>query len=85
VLNLMREHYRRYTPGMVARITGIPADQFLEVAKLVGQMGRPDKVMTGEASAGAGPDRATSPGATADTPPEAQGGGTPPGPTGGDE
>src|SRR5256884_3121264 len=46
VLNLMRKHYRRYTPEMVARITGIPADQFLEVAKLVGQMGRPDKVMT---------------------------------------
>jgi formate dehydrogenase major subunit len=46
VLNLLREHYSRYTPEMVARITGIPAEQFLEVAKLVGQMGRPDKVMT---------------------------------------
>src|SRR5215831_1247728 len=46
VFNLLREHYSRYTPEMVARITGIPADQFLEVAKLVGQMGRPDKVMT---------------------------------------
>ena len=46
VLNLMREHYRRYTPEMVERITGIPRDQFLEVARLVGEMGRPDKVMT---------------------------------------
>jgi formate dehydrogenase major subunit len=46
VLNLMRKHYSRYTPEMVERITGIPADQFLQVAKLVGQMGRPDKVMT---------------------------------------
>ncbi len=46
VLNLMREHYKRYTPEMVSRITGIPADQFLRVAKLVGEMGRPDKVMT---------------------------------------
>jgi formate dehydrogenase major subunit len=46
VLNLMREHYSRYTPEMVERITGIPRDQFLEVAKLVGGMGRPDKVMT---------------------------------------
>src|SRR3989440_3323518 len=46
VLNLMREHYRRYTPEMVARITGIPKDQFLQVAKLVGETGRPDKVMT---------------------------------------
>jgi formate dehydrogenase major subunit len=46
VLNLMREHYSRYTPDMVSRITGIPQDQFLEVAQLVGEMGKPDKVMT---------------------------------------
>jgi formate dehydrogenase major subunit len=46
VMNLMRKHYSRYTPEMVERITGIPRDQFLEVAKLVGEMGRPDKVMT---------------------------------------
>ena len=31
---------------MVERITGIPRDQFLEVAKIVGETGRPDKVMT---------------------------------------
>jgi formate dehydrogenase major subunit len=46
VLNLLRKHYSRYTPEMVERITGIPRDQFLQVAKLVGEMGRPDKVMT---------------------------------------
>ncbi len=46
VLNLMRKYYSRYTPEMVERITGIPRDHFLEVAKLVGEMGRPDKVMT---------------------------------------
>jgi formate dehydrogenase major subunit len=46
VLNLLRKHYSRYTPEMVERITGIPKDQFLGVAKLVGEMGRPDKVMT---------------------------------------
>ncbi len=46
VLNLMRKHYSRYTPEMVSRITGIPRDQFLRIAKLVGEMGRPDKVMT---------------------------------------
>jgi formate dehydrogenase major subunit len=46
VLNLMRQHYSRYTPEMVERITGIPRDQFLEVARQVGEMGRPDKVMT---------------------------------------
>ncbi len=46
VLNLMREHYSRYTPEMVERITGIPRAKFLEVAEMVGEMGRPDKVMT---------------------------------------
>jgi formate dehydrogenase major subunit len=46
VLNLMRRHYARYTPEMVERITGIPRDQFLQVAEMVGEMGRPDRVMT---------------------------------------
>src|SRR5215472_10257632 len=46
VFQLMKQHYSRYTPEMVERITGIPRDQFLKVAQLVGQMGRPDKVMT---------------------------------------
>jgi formate dehydrogenase major subunit len=46
VLQLMKQHYSRYTPDMVERITGIPKDQFLQVAQLVGTMGRPDKVMT---------------------------------------
>jgi len=46
VFQLLKQHYSRYTPEMVSRITGIPAEQFLEVAKIVGEMGRPDKVMT---------------------------------------
>src|SRR5207248_5582167 len=46
VFQLLRAHYSRYTPEMVASITGIPADQFLEIAKIVGETGRPDKVMT---------------------------------------
>ena len=46
VLNLLKAHYSRYTPEMVSSITGIPQDQFLEVAKLVGETGKPDKVMT---------------------------------------
>jgi formate dehydrogenase major subunit len=46
VLNLLREHYKRYTPEMVERITGIPRQEFLEVAELVGETGRPGKVMT---------------------------------------
>jgi len=46
VFQLMKKHYSRYTPEMVSRITGIPQDQFLRIAQLVGEMGRPDKVMT---------------------------------------
>jgi len=46
VFQLMKEHYSRYTPDMVSRITGIPQDQFMRIAQLVGQMGKPDKVMT---------------------------------------
>src|SRR5215470_2184187 len=46
VFQLLRKHYSRYTPEMVASITGIPPEQFLEIAKIVGECGRPDKVMT---------------------------------------
>ncbi|HXG95487.1 MAG TPA: molybdopterin-dependent oxidoreductase [Gemmatimonadales bacterium] len=46
VYQLLKQHYARYTPEMQATITGIPTEQFLEIAKLVGEMGRPDKVMT---------------------------------------
>jgi formate dehydrogenase major subunit len=46
VFQLLRDHYSRYTPEMVSSITGIPVDQFMEVAKIVGEMGKPDKVMT---------------------------------------
>jgi formate dehydrogenase major subunit len=46
VFQLMKKHYSRYTPEMIANISGIPAADFLEIAKIVGEMGRPDKVMT---------------------------------------
>ncbi len=46
VFQLMKAHYSRYTPDMVSSITGIPAGDFMKVAELVGQMGKPDKVMT---------------------------------------
>src|ERR1700737_4079048 len=46
VFQLLKKHYSRYTPEMVSTITGIPQEDFLRVAKLVGEMGRPDKVMT---------------------------------------
>ena len=46
VFQLLKKHYSRYTPEMVSSITGIPVDDFNTVAQLVGQMGKPDKVMT---------------------------------------
>src|SRR5579872_7434825 len=46
VFQLMKAHYARYTPEMVETITGIPKDDFLKIAAIVGEMGRPDKVMT---------------------------------------
>jgi formate dehydrogenase major subunit len=46
VFQLMKTHYSRYTPEMVSSITGIPVADFNKVADLVGQMGKPDKVMT---------------------------------------
>ena len=46
VFQLMKTHYSRYTPDVVSSITGIPVSEFDQVADLVGQMGKPDKVMT---------------------------------------
>jgi formate dehydrogenase major subunit len=46
VFQLLKQHYARYTPEMVQTITGIPKEDFLKVAQVVGEMGRPDKVMT---------------------------------------
>jgi len=46
VFQLLKNHYARYTPEMVSSITGIPVDQFNAVAQIVGEMGKPDKVMT---------------------------------------
>ena len=46
VFQLMKQHYSRYTPEVVENITGIPRDQFTEIAKMVGEMGKPDKVMS---------------------------------------
>src|SRR5881296_1400341 len=46
VFQLMKAHYSRYTPEVVSSITGIPVADFTKVAELVGQMGKPDKVMT---------------------------------------
>jgi formate dehydrogenase major subunit len=46
VFQLMKQHYSRYTPEAVESITGVPKEDFLKVAQLVGEMGKPDKVMS---------------------------------------
>src|SRR5258708_29298972 len=34
VFQLMREHYSRYTPEMVERVTGIPREQYLKTIEM---------------------------------------------------
>ena len=46
VFQLMKKHYARYTPEIVQTVTGIPKEDFLKIAPIVGEMGKPDKVMT---------------------------------------
>jgi formate dehydrogenase major subunit len=46
VFALLKKHYSRYTPEVVSAITGMPQADFLKVAEIVGEMGKPDKVMT---------------------------------------
>lgn len=46
VFQLLKKHYLRYTPEMVTDITGTPLDKLLEVYKLFGSTGTPDRVGT---------------------------------------
>jgi len=39
----LKKHYSRYTPEVVSRITGIPQDKFLEIAKTYCATGAPEK------------------------------------------
>ncbi len=43
VFQLLKKHYSRYTPEMVHKITGTPADKLVEIYKLYGSTGKPDK------------------------------------------
>ena len=43
VFQLLKKHYSRYTPELVSRITGTPKEKLLEVYKIYGSTGRPDK------------------------------------------
>ncbi len=44
VFQLMKDHFSRYTPEVVADTTGMPREKFLEVAELFSSTGAPDKV-----------------------------------------
>ena len=46
VFNLMKQHYSRYTPEMVSRITGTPKEQFLKVCEMIAETSAPDKTTT---------------------------------------
>jgi len=46
VYQQLKKHYSRYTPDLVSRITGTPKDAFLKVCEAIGEMSKPDKVMT---------------------------------------
>jgi len=43
VFQLLRKHYSRYTPEMVHKITGTPADKLIEIYRLYGSTGKPDR------------------------------------------
>jgi formate dehydrogenase major subunit len=46
VYQLMKQHYSRYTPEMVERITGAPKDKFLKACEWIAETAAPDKAMT---------------------------------------
>ncbi len=46
VINVMKQHYARYTPEMVSKITGTPKDKFLKCCEMIAETAKPNKVMT---------------------------------------
>lgn len=46
VLQIMKQHYSRYTPEMVEQITGTPRDKFLKVCEMIASTSTTDRVMT---------------------------------------
>ncbi len=46
VLNIMKEHFARYTPEMVSKITGTPQNKFLKVCEHIASTAASDKAMT---------------------------------------
>jgi len=46
VLQVMKQHFSRYTPEVVSRITGTPQDKFLQICEMIAATAVPDKAMT---------------------------------------
>ena len=46
VLQLMKQHYSRYTPEVVEQICGTPKEKFLKVAEEIASTSTPNRVMT---------------------------------------
>jgi len=46
VMQLLRQHYRRYDPDTVSGITGTPKPDLLKIYKAMASTGRPDRVAT---------------------------------------
>ena len=46
VYNLLKQHYARYTPEVVASVCGSPQDKFLEVCKLLASTSTPTRAAT---------------------------------------
>jgi formate dehydrogenase major subunit len=46
VYQAMKRHYARYTPELVSRVTGVPADEFLAICKVIASTAATDRAMT---------------------------------------
>ena len=46
VYSLMKQHYARYTPDVVARVCGTPKDKFLKVCGMIASTSTPTRAMT---------------------------------------
>ncbi len=46
VYRLMKQHYARYTPEMVARVCGTPQEKFLQICEMIGSTATPTRAMT---------------------------------------
>jgi len=46
VYQLMKAHYERYTPDMVARVCGTPKEKFLKICEMIGSTSTTNRAMT---------------------------------------